>query len=63
MHMSSSETALKLRTIAARMRTHAAETCVEHFRHKFENVASELEEAAVDADSRARFKERFKLVS
>ena len=46
--------ALKLRSLAARMRAHAAETHIELYRRKFEMVASELEEAALDAESRAR---------
>jgi len=50
--------ALKMCALAARLRGHAAETSINHFRHKFEAVASELEEAAVDAESRARFKAR-----
>jgi hypothetical protein len=54
--------ALKMRALAARLRGHAAETCVSHFRHKFEIAASELDEAAVDAESRAAFRERFKRV-
>lgn len=38
--------------LAARMRAHAAETSVEVFRRKFEGAASELEEAAIDLESR-----------
>ena len=55
--------ALKLRALAAQLRVHAAETSIGHFRHKFEIAASELEEQAVDAESRARFRETRKLVS
>ena len=44
--------------LAARMRGHAAETSVEGFRRKFENAASELEEAAVDLESRAKSEPR-----
>jgi hypothetical protein len=53
----------KMRALAQRMRAHAAETCVEHFRHKFELAASELEEGAVDAESRAAFRAHFRLAS
>jgi hypothetical protein len=45
--------ALELRSIAARFRALAAETSIELFRRKFEGTASELEEAAVDAETRA----------
>jgi hypothetical protein len=48
------ENALKLRSLAARLRGHAAATHVELYRRKFESVASELEEAAMDAESRKR---------
>ena len=48
------DTALKLRALAARFRGHAAETAIEYFRRKFERAASELEEAAVDAETRSR---------
>jgi len=47
-----SETAAKLRMIAARMRGHAAETTVELFRRQFEGTAAELEEAATDLETR-----------
>jgi hypothetical protein len=50
--------AVKLRALAAQLRTHAAETAIAHFRHKFEIAASELEEQAVDVESRARFETR-----
>lgn len=43
-----------MRVLAARMRAHAAETSVEIFRRQFERIASELEEAAIDAASRER---------
>ena len=52
-----------MRALAVRLRAHAAETCVDHFRRKFELAASELEEHAMDAESRARFRDRLKLVS
>lgn len=45
--------ALELRSIAARFRALAAETSIESFRRKFEDTASELEEAALDAETRA----------
>ena len=48
--------ALRMRALAAQLRGHAAETTVDHFRRKFERVASELDEAAMDAESRARFR-------
>ena len=57
------DTASKMRILAARLRNHATQTCVEHFRHKFETAASELEEAAIDAESRIRFRRNVKLVS
>jgi hypothetical protein len=44
---------LELRSLAARFRTHAAETHIALFRRKFEGTASELEEAALDAETRA----------
>jgi hypothetical protein len=52
--MPAPENALKLRSLAARMRGHAAETHLALYRRKFETVASELEQAACDAESRAR---------
>jgi hypothetical protein len=45
--------ALKLHSLAARFRALAAETSIELFRRKFEGTASELEEAALDAETRA----------
>jgi hypothetical protein len=57
------EPALTMHALAVRFRGHAAETSVKLFRHKFEIVASELEEAAVVAESRAIFRERCKLAS
>ena len=54
------ENVLKMRTLAAQLRGHAAETTIELYRRKFEEVASELEEGAVDAESRTS---RFRLVS
>jgi len=45
--------ALELRNLAARFRAHASETNIELFRRKFEGAASEWEEAALDAETRA----------
>jgi hypothetical protein len=45
--------ALELRSLAARFRTHAAETSIALFRRKFESAASEWEEAALDAETRS----------
>ena len=56
-----SDTPLRMRALAARLRAHAAETCVDHFRRKFETAAAKLEESATDAESRARA--RLKLAS
>jgi hypothetical protein len=44
---------LELRSLAARFRAHAGETNIELFRRKFKGAASELEEAALDAETRA----------
>jgi hypothetical protein len=57
------EPALRKRALAAQLRAHAAETSVELFRHKFESAASELEEQAVNAESRALFREQPRLAS
>ncbi len=48
--------AITMRTLAARMRDFAAQTDEALFRRQFMQVASELEEAAVDAESRAMFR-------
>jgi hypothetical protein len=48
------QNALTLRSLAARLRGHAADTHVELYRRKFESVAAELEEAAMEAESRKR---------
>ena len=45
--------ALELRFLAGHFREFATETQIELFRRKFESVASELEEAALDAETRA----------
>jgi len=42
----------ELRSLAAHFREFAAETRIQLFRRKFEGVASELEEAALDAETR-----------
>ena len=44
---------LKLRALAARFRAHSDQTCVHLYQRKFEGVASELEEAALDFETRA----------
>jgi len=54
---------LKMRAFVAQLRAHAAEASIENFRHKFEIAASELEEQAVDTESRVRFRETRKLAS
>jgi len=41
-----SQQAVKMRALAARLRAHAAESSMEIFRRKFEAVAADLEEAA-----------------
>ena len=41
-----------MRTLAAQLRGHAAETSIDLYRRKLEGIASELEEAALDAESR-----------
>jgi hypothetical protein len=50
-----------MRLLAAQMRGYATETALEMYRRKFESIASELEEASIDAQSRAEC--RFRLVS
>jgi hypothetical protein len=47
------ENARKLRVIAAQFRAHSNETRLQLFRRKFDGVASELEEAALDVETRA----------
>jgi predicted xylose isomerase-like sugar epimerase len=46
---------IHMRVLAARLRAQAAETGIEIYRRKFESLASELDEAATDLESRARF--------
>jgi hypothetical protein len=52
--LSRSEQTLDMRTLAVRLRAHAAETSLEKFRRKFEAAASELEKAALAIESRAQ---------
>jgi hypothetical protein len=59
----SSENIQKLRGLAAQLRGYAAETDLAMYQRKFESVASELEEAAVDGESRAQSRQKTKLVS
>ena len=54
------EHAFKMRLLAAQLRGHAAETDLGIYRRKFEGIARDLEEAAINAESRDG---RFKLVS
>jgi hypothetical protein len=53
----------RIRPLAARMREQAGETHIALYRRKFEGLASELEEAAVDAETRQHFFEACRLVS
>jgi leucyl aminopeptidase (aminopeptidase T) len=57
------DNALQLRALAARFRAHSAQTCVHLYQRKFEGVASELEEAALDVETRAWARHDLKLVS
>jgi len=57
-----SDNVLKLRAIAARFRAHSAQTGVHLYQRKFESVASELEEAALDFESRAQMRPDLKRV-
>ena len=50
-----SDNIIRMRVLAARLRAQAAETGLEIYRRKFESLASELDEAATDLESRARF--------
>jgi hypothetical protein len=45
-----------MRALAAELRLHAKETSLQTFRRKFESAASELEQQAIDAESRAGFR-------
>ena len=53
----------RIRLLAARMREQAGETHIALYRRKFQGLASELEEAAVDTESRQRFVENCRQVS
>jgi hypothetical protein len=48
------EQALKLRTLAAELRDHAARTVLPEYRDKFRRTAAELEDAAVRLERRVR---------
>ena len=52
-----------MRTLATRLRAQAAETHIALYRRKFELLASELDEAAEEAETRKRFFDAFRLVS
>ena len=52
-----------MRALAAQLRAHAAETAIEHFRRKFEGAACELDEAAMEIETRAQARNSIKLVS
>jgi hypothetical protein len=49
------EKVLQMRTLAARLRGHAAETALEIFQYKFLATAAELEKTAMHAENRTRF--------
>lgn len=53
----------KMRALASRLRDQAHETGIGIYQRKLEILASELEEAAQEAESRERFFARHKLVS
>jgi hypothetical protein len=48
--------ALKLRAMAARFRALAAQTGAEPYRHKFEDAATELDQAAIGVEIRPDLK-------
>ena len=52
-----------LQALAARLRAHAAQTAIEHYRRKFESVAAELEKAALQIESRTQARNSVKLAS
>ena len=56
----SSAKAAELRSLAAQLRGHALETGLKVYQRKFESMAAELEEAALDAESRAAAAEKRK---
>lgn len=47
------KSAANLRSLAAQLRGHAAQTGLDMYRRKFESLAQELEEAARDAEADA----------
>ena len=49
------EQAVKLRTLAAEMREHAAHTLLPDYQDMFERTADELEDAAGRIEQRSRF--------
>lgn len=53
----------KMRVLASRLRAQARETDIGLYRRKLEILASELEEAAQEAETRERFFARYRLVS
>lgn len=57
------DSALQLRALAARFRAHSAQTGLHLYQRKFEGAAAELEEAALDAETRYWARQDLKLVS
>jgi hypothetical protein len=53
----------KMRALASRLRAQAHETEIGLYQRKLEILASELEEAATEAETRQDFFSRFRLVS
>jgi hypothetical protein len=53
----------KMRALASRLRAQSQETTIGLYQRKLEVLASELEEAALEAESRERFFSRHKLAS
>jgi len=47
---------LKMRDLAAQLRSHAAETSLQTFQRRFEAAAAELEQRALDVESRLPFR-------
>jgi hypothetical protein len=54
MQVSIAEQAVKLRTLAAELRNHAAHTVVPEYQDKFQHTASELESLARKLENRSR---------
>ena len=50
------EQAVKMRTLAAELRGHAAHTVLPEYQDKFERTAEELEDAAARLERRSRMK-------